>query len=155
MPGTTVEQVAAALVAARIGAAPPSGWILHALGWATVELDRAAFELARDLGFPAGRFRDADGSVALGARCRVVAGALPDGLFLAILEPATEGRIAAALARFGEGLAVAWYRTGDLATAAPAPEWTGPFGLERLVSRGPAHGPHRFLIGPAAVTIPP
>jgi hypothetical protein len=74
-----------------------------------------------------------------------------------LLEPATEGRIAASLARFGEGL-VALYllvppdgfdevteglARASLVLSAEAP---GPFGQERLVLGGPAWGAH-LLIG--------
>jgi len=154
MPSSTVDLIRAALDVANLGAGMPVGWGRpQALGWATVELDRAASELARDLGFPVGAFRDAIGSEALGAHCRVVHGALPDGLSLAILEPATEGRLAATLARFGEGPVVVWYTTDEGVSVEAVVGRAGPFGPERLVTGDPVHGPHRFLIGPRAGTI--
>lgn len=124
-----------------------------AIGWATVELDRAASELAADLGISPGAFVDALDSLTLGARCRVAASVLPGGLTLAILEPAWEGRLAATLARLGEGPAVTWYRTDtpvDIHASSPR---SGPFGSERLVTGDPVHGPHRLLIGTGAGTI--
>ena len=155
MPRSAFDLIQVALEAAGLESGMPTGSARpSALGWATVELDRAASELARDLGFSVGAFRDAVGSEALGARCRVAAGALPDGGSLVILEPETEGRLAATLARFGEGPAVVWYTTDEAVTIEAATARAGPLGLERLVSGDPVHGPHRFLIGPRAGTIP-
>jgi hypothetical protein len=126
-----------------------------ALGWATVELDRAAFELGAELGVPAERFRGAVESSALGARCRVAGDALSSGVSVVLLEPATEGRLAATLARSGEGPAATWLAVGDLPAVIAALRLTGveasmeragPFGAERLVLDGPIHGPHRLLV---------
>ena len=128
---------------------------LHALGWATVELDRAASELTVALGLAATAFIAAADSAALGARCRIAVGALPGGLDLVILEPATEGRLAAALARADEGPAAAWLVVDDPAASVAAPASPGPFGAERLVPGGPVAGLRRFLIGPRAGTIRP
>jgi hypothetical protein len=128
---------------------------VFALGWATVELDRAARELAAELGLAPGAFAAAAASLTLGARCRVAYRVLPGGLSLAILEPATEGRLAATLARSGEGPAVAWHVAEDAVLAGSGAQRAGPFGPERLVSGDPLHGPHRFLIGPRTGTIPP
>lgn len=155
MQRSTLDRIQAARSATSGGTRMPDGCIRpYALGWATVDLDRAASELARDLGFSADAFVETIGSQVLGARCRVAAATLPDGLSLAILEPATEGRLAATLARLGEGPAVVWYLADD--DAAGASEWrAGPFGPERLVAGDPIHGPHRFLIWPGAGTIPP
>jgi hypothetical protein len=132
-----------------------------ALGWATVELDRASKELGRELGITPDRFVVAPDTRLLGARCRVAAAVLPDGSSLAILEPATEGRLAATLARAGEGpvaiwLAAATGRAADAEGRAPdasavpfatSSEREGPFGVERLILGGPRHGPHRLLVG--------
>lgn len=126
-----------------------------ALGWATVELDRAADELGSELGVAAARFLDAPVASALGARCRVADGVLPGGLALALLEPSTEGRLAASLARFGEGPAVVWLAVPDLTAAAanlrarglgPSAARSGPFGTERLMLDRPVHGPHQLLV---------
>lgn len=126
-----------------------------AIGWATVELDRAASELAHDLGISPGVFVEAVDSLALGARCRIAADVLPGGLTLVILEPATEGRLAATLARFGEGPAVTWYRTNTPVDVSGSSLRHGPFGSERLVAGDPVHGPHRLLIEPGTGTIAP
>jgi hypothetical protein len=124
-----------------------------------VELDRAAVELAGAFGLQVDAFTPAADSVALGARCRVARRALPGGVALAILEPATEGRLAAILARHGEGPAAIWFVTADtLATAelasspGPAAE-AGPFGPERLLPGDASPGLRRLLIGPEAGTI--
>lgn len=128
-----------------------------AVGWATVDLDRAVEELGDALGLPSGRFAAAPDSRILGARCRVAVAVLPDESGLAVLEPTTEGRLAATLARLGEGPAAIWLaavtgrRPGAVATerdgtfSAP---YDGPFGPERLIRGGPLQGPHRLLVGP-------
>jgi hypothetical protein len=134
-----------------------------AVGWATVELERATAELAGALGIAPGRFVPAPASTVLGARCLVATDAFPGGLSLAILEPATEGRLAATLARLGEGPAAVWLappavgssvtRAGGGACDRAAPILSvageGPFGPERLVAGGPVHGPHRLRLEPA------
>lgn len=116
-----------------------------AVGWATVDLERATVELADALGIEADRFQTAPDSQALGARCLVAHDVLRDGRPLAILEPATEGRLAASLARLGEGPAAIWI-VASTSSRLGAPT-DGPFGPERLVLDGPAHGPHRLLVG--------
>jgi hypothetical protein len=121
-----------------------------AVGWATVELDRAALELAAELGIASDRFGEAVGSPLLGARCRLAVGLLPDDVAVVLLEPDTEGRLAGRLARFGEGPAAVWLGVADIASAADALRLAGvatsidrpgPFGLERLVHGWPASMP--------------
>lgn len=118
-----------------------------AVGWATVELDRAVRELAHLL--PSGaRFETAAPSVLLGARCRS-ARATEAGLWIVLLEPETEGRLAGRLARSGEGWAATWVLAGTTGTgggqalSAPRP---GPFGAERLVVGGPRIAHHRLVV---------
>jgi hypothetical protein len=162
---TPGERVQAAMLAAagtpasRFASARPV-----AIGWATVELDRAGAELARALGLRAERFEPAPRSVALGCACRIATGVLLNGGSLALLEPDTEGRLAASLARLGEGPTVAWLCAEEPMTAVEAlrtagfsasAERNGPFGPERLIVDGPVHGPHRLLVGPSAGTIRP
>ena len=113
MPGPAAGLIAAALAAADAWTWPGvSGTAgrprVVAIGWATVELDRATAELGLDLGLAPDMFIPADPSVALGAECRLASGVLADGRSLAVLEPATEGPLAAALARWGEGPRVVW-----------------------------------------------
>jgi len=125
-------------------------------GWATVELDRAEVEVTaalaelHDLQDP--RAEDAPDERVLGARCRLLRYA--DDRDMLLLEPSTEGRLAAALARYGEG-SVALYLLVD----GGAPERArragfrlssagrGPFGPERLVLAGPRWGPFLVLAG--------
>jgi hypothetical protein len=144
--------------AANDAAFPPSAvGTVVGLGWATVDLERAVQELGGSLGIPAQRFTVAADAELLGARCRVASAALPDGSSLVVLEPATEGRLAATLARLGEGPAVIWLvapeglAAGDSGTTIAASSGRpGPFGQERLVLGGPPHGPHRLLVAPPA-----
>jgi GNAT superfamily N-acetyltransferase len=133
-----------------------------AVGWATVELDRAAVELAHLLVDGSG-FDAAPSSAILGARCRVGPAAAEAGLRIVLLEPETEGLLAAALARFGEGWAAIWVPdrasgTIDVAkrdvpavSKALSAARPGPFGPERLSTRGAPAGPRRLVVG--AVTI--
>jgi hypothetical protein len=134
-----------------------------AVGWGTVELERATSELADALRIAPGRFKPARASSVLGARCLVATDVLPGGQSVALLEPATEGRLAAALARFAEGPVAVWLAppeldplvttTGAGAGDTDAPNFSvagdGPFGPERLLPGGPTHGPHRLGLGPA------
>lgn len=156
MTDSTQDQIRIALLASPAVIVSGTGHADRcAIGWATVELDRAASELAHALGISPRAFLDALDSLTLGGRCRVAADVLPGALALVILEPATEGRLAATLARFGEGPAATWYRTDtrvDVHASSPRP---GPFGSERLVAGDPVHGPHRLLIGPGTGTIAP
>ena len=128
-----------------------------AVGWATVELERAARDLSHLLA-PGATFEVAPSSVILGARC-LVGQAAEDGLRIVLLEPGTEGRLAATLARAGEGWAATWTRDQAVATA-PRTEAArlsaarpGPFGDERLLLGGSIPGPHRLFI--EAVPSPP
>jgi hypothetical protein len=121
-------------------------------GWATVELDRAAEELASGLE-PGATFVDAPRSVLLGARCRVGrARSREHGpRWIVLLEPDTEGRLAAFLARSGEGWAAAWEADeagGRLELGGGA---SGPLGEERLVDPTFPAGP--FRLRSAAATI--
>jgi hypothetical protein len=131
---------------------------LRVPGWATVELERAA----RDLGSgTAVQVRDLPDDPLLGARCRVLAA--EKGGAILLLEPTTEGRIAASLARYGEGYVATWIRLAsdrydNLVGSARreglrlSSEAAGPFGRERLVLGGPAWGPHVLVaeLGPAS-----
>lgn len=136
-------------------------------GWATVDIDRAERDLVRPLGrFSASTARDLPDDTLLGARCRLLTSGLGEPEIL-LLEPATEGRIAASLARFGEG-AVAMYvvvdhgRIGDLLRDARmaglvlSAEGDGPFGRQQLVVGGPPWGAHLCVAhSTGAATIEP
>jgi hypothetical protein len=130
-----------------------------AVGWATVDLERAVVELSHLLA-PDATFGSAPASVILGARCLVGPAAVGSGLRIVLLEPDTEGRLAATLARAGEGWAATWARDGTTATDARSktgPRLSvarpGPLGDERLRLGGPPAGPHRLFI--EAVPSPP
>ncbi len=132
-----------------------------AVGWATVELDRAAHELAHLLRAGTG-FSDAPRSDALGARCQVGLAAGASRLAIILLEPDTEGPLAGTLARFGEGWAATWARSRAPAEAATADLTTtgarivarpGPIGPERLLPGEGAAGDHRLAVD--AVPSPP
>ena len=131
---------------------PAGAGRLVAIGWATVETERATGELAVALGIAETAFRAAQGSVALGASCLVAEMPLPGGVGLAVIEPATEGRIAAGLARWDEGPLVAWYEAAAPTSVTP-PGIPGPFGPERLVRGDRLTGPHRLLVvgGPGTI----
>jgi hypothetical protein len=139
--GTALDRIAAALASEAGGQHRPI-----ALGWATVELDRAAAELAAELGVDARAFLPAADSVVLGARCRVAYGVLTGGAPLAILEPSTEGRLAGALARHGEGPTVTWARSESPRRGRPPTLRPGPFGPERLDPVAPTYGPFLLLV---------
>ncbi|HXI46039.1 MAG TPA: hypothetical protein VNH13_07035 [Candidatus Acidoferrales bacterium] len=118
-------------------------------GWATVELKRAERELSAG-GTSVGTAVEAPASELLGARCRRVG--LADGAELVLLEPSTEGRLAAALARHDEGWLVTWLVAEEAAVARAveagfrlSPERPGPLGPERLVLDGPRDGPFLLL----------
>lgn len=122
--------------------------------WATVDLDR----VVAGIGLPAEALAD---DRLLGAAVRLVrpSGAEP----IAVLEPTTEGRLAATLAHRGEGPAGHYVRATEgfasviaRATAAgigirPADE--GPFGPSCLVLGGPAAGPLLVIVDRPAGTI--
>jgi hypothetical protein len=100
----------------------------------------------------------------LGARVVVLLPG-PDGPSLAVAEPITEGRLAATLARHGEGpagrylavtdgLGKARDRAAALGVALSRVE-DGPFGSSMLLLIGPVSGPHLILCEPAAVPSAP
>ena len=136
-------------------------------GWATVELDRAEVEREAGTGGHAGdRERsnatrlvgEAPDDDLLGARCRLLT--VGDRPVEILLEPNTEGRLAASLARFGEGHVAVYLlvdpRDVDRARAAGnvlSAEGRGPFGPERLVVAGPRWGPHVVLAPGSRATI--
>lgn len=135
-----------------------------AIGWATVELDRAAAELAEALGLGGvAAFCAAPRSVALGCVCRIARAILPGGGSLLLLEPDTEGRVAGSLARRGEGPVAVWLTppapdapdgssAGGLTLSA---ERDGPLGGERLIveGRGGVSGLLRLIVIRPAGTI--
>lgn len=134
----------------------PPPLVLVAVGWATVDLDRAEAELKTWLGAPRPD-PDEDGTEPhLGARTRVRAAPGLPGDALVLSEPTTEGRLAAALARDGEGPYALYLRPrerlDDWLRAARARQVTvsaalgGPFGPSVLAPGRQAAGPHVVLV---------
>jgi len=88
----------AALAEPRLAAFPIVG-----VGWATVEAERAVDELASVLARDSAWVTEARDGL-LGAKVLRRDSAPANGPDLFVLEPDTEGRLAAFLARFGEGV---------------------------------------------------
>lgn len=137
------------------GAEPGLGGIrlrVVGVGWATVELDRAANELGSTGRWDVG---PAEPDMLLGATARI-GRAAGGGPLAVLLEPSTEGRLAAFLARHGEAPAVLYLapREGGLAAAvrrlASAGIRTrsgdGPLGPAALVLGRPAEEPQLVLV---------
>lgn len=122
--------------------------------WATVDRDRVVADLRLPVEFLA------DDRL-LGASVALVRP--EDGDPIAILEPLTEGRLAATLSRHGEGLAGEYVEAPvgpDSVTAAAATAGLdigrsadGPFGRSVIVLGGPVDGPHLVLVERPAGTI--
>lgn len=142
----------AAAVAIRTAAAARDPWLeelpLAGIGWATVELDRAARELAAIASFEAAP-RDA----ALGATARRSPIGDRTRPAIVLLEPDTEGLLAATLARFGEGVGFVYLGPLDRAdvddTPRLGPPRPGPLGPARLVIGRPRWGPHALVLAGA------
>jgi len=117
------------------------------LGWATVDTERGAAELA-----DYGPFEPAPDEAILGARC-VLGPPGPGDLRIAIVEPNTEGRLAATLARHDEGPAVLWVAGTPGADLRLSTVAVGPFGNERLVLGGRLGGRHLIVVERPAGTI--
>src|SRR5476651_1012400 len=76
---------------------------IAAVGWATVDADRAQDQFGQ-------RFEPAARDTLLGASARRSQGGRPETV---LLEPDTEGRLAGALARHGEGLIALYVNVPD------------------------------------------
>ena len=116
---------------------------VSAIGWATVELDRAEASLGAEFG---STFMPAARDALLGASVRRSASGRPGILLLA---PDTEGRLAGALARHGEGPAALYLEVpsleqlpGRLSIRAGS----GPLGPARLILGGQPWGPFVILV---------
>jgi hypothetical protein len=128
----------------------PGGMTLATI-WATVDLERTLAQ--RHLPVTVSAI-----DTLLGARVVVVLGA-ELGPPVAVAEPSTEGRLAATLARHGEGPAGRYVavtddlgRAGDRARTAGialSRLGDGPFGPSMLVLTGSATRPHLILCNPA------
>jgi hypothetical protein len=130
------ERIRANAVAAdpRLADLPLAG-----IGWATVESERAMRELdallaGDEAAANPGSWEVLDRDAILGSRVwRRLAAGPPARPVVVVLEPDTEGRLAASLARFGEGVAVIYL--GD-----------GPVRAGRVVGGGKPWGPHVVLL---------
>ena len=138
--------------AIRAAASVRDPWLadlpIAGLGWATVELDRAARELA-----PFAPFSEVARDATLGAFARRTPLGDRSRPALVLLEPDTEGLLAAALARFGEGVRVVYLGALDRAdvedTPRLGPSRPGPLGPARLVIGRAAWGPHALVLAGA------
>jgi hypothetical protein len=123
---------------------------LAGIGWATVERERATRELDDLLGPAAARghgemWLPATRDELLGAGAWTRFLAADPATTLVVLEPDTEGRLAASLARHGEGVAAVYLRSRashDRGAVARA----GPLGSGRLVAGGQPWGPHAIVL---------
>lgn len=139
-----------------------------ALGWATVDLERAATEIEtalRSEAVPVAGARALPRDALLGAKALGIdASGLVPGLLL--LEADTEGVLAASLARRGEGPAALyvrpatgqspvaqWRRARGDAAAIVSPAADGPLGAGRLLLGGPRWGFHVVVVEPGSTTI--
>jgi hypothetical protein len=145
-------------------AAQRDGWVLElqlaAIGWVTVELERAADELAglfRDAGLPEPTWSPGTRDELLGATAWV--GTPPRSAdrsgeypLLVVLEPDTEGRVAATLTRSAEGVGAVYVSRARGASIDPSrlgrPS-PGPLGAARLVLARPTWGPHVVVLDAA------
>jgi hypothetical protein len=154
----TVADIVAATAAREPGL---EGLAVAGIGWATVELERAARELGSGLGIAADAWVVGPRDALLGAKAWV--GFDPGtGPAVVLLEPDTEARLAASLARFGEGVAAVYVREpvgaseGSAAEGAPARRLEpGPLGRGRLVEGGPRWGPYVVVLEASAAAGPP
>lgn len=132
-----------------------SGPTTIAVIWATVDLDRAASALGLETS-------ELPGDQLLGAFVRLARDPSSTEQ-IALVEPSTEGVLAATLARFGEGPVGRYVEaTGGLEAVvqraaaggiAMSREAMGPFGSSRLVVRASPAGRHLVLVAPRAGTI--
>jgi hypothetical protein len=117
---------------------------IAALGWATVDADRMS---AAVVAGAARSFQAMPDDEHLGARVRGSLGWRPGTL---VLEPVTEGRLAATLARGGEGPAALYLVAGHggLEDASAGAVKPGPLGPALLLPGGVIWGPHLLVVAP-------
>jgi hypothetical protein len=117
---------------------------LLGVAWATVDLERGARELAARFDLEPGAFRSSVEDGWLGAAAKVARLGTTN---LVVLEPVTEGRVAAALARFGEGPAGVYFGLPGPATGVVR---AGPLGAGALLPGTPPWGPFAIVLALAA-----
>ena len=164
----------AAATQLRADAAGRDPWLLGlplaGIGWATVELERAAADLTSAFaraGMPEPEWTPAARDELLGATTWVSRTWWPtwssdDPPAIVLLEPDTEGRLAATLARHGEGVGAIYValRPGEPPSRIDAARLgrpsAGPIGSGRLVLARPTWGPHVVVLDrPLRPAIPP
>jgi hypothetical protein len=138
------------------------------IGWATVELERAAEDLDAAFnraGLPQPAWTPGPRDDLLGATTWVSREWWPtwtsdDPPAIVLLEPDTEGRVAATLAKFGEGVATIYVaaRAGDPARIDPARlgrPAPGPLASGRLLLTRPTWGPNVIVLDrPVSISRP-
>jgi hypothetical protein len=140
-----------------VSVADLEAWPVVARIWQTVDVDRTV----ADLGLPTEPIADDEVLGAHGVLVRP-----PDGPPLAIVEPSTEGRLAAALARRGEGDGGKYIASADGANGVDAArraglivvqDGPGPFGRSTLVAAPGADRWSTFIVivPPPPATIEP
>lgn len=155
----------------RTEAAARDPWLpgvpIVGIGWATVELERAAEELSAAFvraGMPQPAWVPAPRDDLLGATAWVSHEWWPtwgndDPPAVVLLEPDTEGRLAATLARHGQGVGAIYVRArpsdpptriDPVRIGRPLP---GPLGRGRLVLARPTWGPHVVVLDRAPRTL--
>jgi hypothetical protein len=120
-----------------------AGFPIVALGWATVDLDAVRARIEADSA--QGLFETARRDEHLGGRVAVHRPGPASGEPIEVLlEPDTEGRLAASLARHGEGFTAIWFaRRAGASDELPdgfGPPGDGPLGPARLLLGGPPWG---------------
>jgi hypothetical protein len=157
------EGLLTAAMALVADAAGRDAWLaglrIAGIGWATVELERAAEDLAsafRRAGMPEPRWSPGTRDELLGAEAWVSrepwpAAGIEPAPAVVLLEPDTEGRLAATLARFDEGVGAVYLARRPDATTPIDPTRlgrpaTGPLGAARLVLARPAWGPNVLVV---------
>ena len=150
MTGADIRAIAAGVLAAA-GRGEADLARVAAIGWATVDLERAAAAF-REPQLAGVGFEPVGDDILLGAHVLVARPAGEPAVVL--LEPSTEGRLAAFLARHGEGPAAVWlHGRADVAEeGATRLEAAGPFGPQRLLT-GSSVGPFVIVIARPASTI--
>jgi hypothetical protein len=144
-----LAQAAAILAAAAAESPELTEARIVAIGWATVELERAERELGRALGVGAWTAAPRDGL--LGAQAAVFRSVESQPPDVVALEPDTEGRVAGSLARHGEGVA-AIYVTARPGTVLPPRAFgipaRGPLGEGRRLAGGRVGEPSVIVVTP-------
>ena len=123
------------LLAGLRGLTGPTAPRLVAVGWATVDIERSV------AGLGGVEVNPTDDEPLLGARAWLVDLA---PVRLLLLEPSTEGRLAAALARRGEGIAVLYLATDSR---------LGPSGRPTALGRPGRLMPHARPWGPFVIQV--